>query len=247
MVILCSLTNTWSGGKPQQALSRLRSTNAATRKLKFPLSRILASSDHNLLDFTLLEIPRARLTDKFLRRGSYALEEVKSPSEESCILSTVAIWQHAGGGLATVAFGRVIHVELPYLVYAVTTDFGSSGSMVLLNNKLVGLHHQRIRDAVMFHGQSTQANKAGLIEDIADWLDHRGQTMEHEPHDITLSGGLTFSRKNTVTEHMESTGGAFHRCNKELLTKPNGTSHGWMWIAALAILLLFTILTCTAS
>ena len=93
-------------------------------------------------DFTVIEIKHYDKIFDFLEVSPYILD---TNHKETLIDKDIIIPQFPGGIELSVAFGSISKFDANNIYYTVSTDYGSSGSPILLldNLTIVGLHKQR--------------------------------------------------------------------------------------------------------
>ena len=112
------------------------------------------------LDFTAVGYRDAGFTIYARESRCY---DLTSHSTNIKIGTSVEIYQHPNGKPIRKSVGTIAIINGPYIKYNATTDYGSSGGLVLDGNMmLIGLHHQRV--------PTQELNKGILISEIVNNL-----------------------------------------------------------------------------
>ena len=111
-------------------------------------------------DFTIIEIKNY---DKIWDFLEVAPDIFDDSYKDKIIEKDIIIPQFPGGNALSVAFGSIIGMEEENLLYSASTDYGSSGSPVLLLDslKIIGIHKESV---------FSNENCGTFIKDILEWI-----------------------------------------------------------------------------
>jgi len=111
-------------------------------------------------DFTIIEIKNY---DKIWDFLEVAPDIFDDSYKDKIIEKDIIIPQFPGGNVLSVAFGSIIGKDEENLLYSASTDYGSSGSPVLLLDslKIIGIHKESV---------FSNENCGTFIKDILEWI-----------------------------------------------------------------------------
>ena len=133
-------------------------------------------------DFTIIEIKHFdRIFDFF----EISHDIIKNNYKNTLTETDVIIPQYPGGNNLSVAFGAISRIEEEDIYYTVSTDFGSSGSPILLTNnlELIGLHKQRVKDS----NENCGTYIENILTSIEEMANERNINMLEEQKELNIS------------------------------------------------------------
>ena len=142
-------------------------------------------------DFTIIEIKHFdRIFDFF----EISHDIIKNNYKNTLTETDVIIPQYPGGNNLSVAFGAISRIEEEDIYYTVSTDFGSSGSPILLTNnlELIGLHKQRVKDS----NENCGTYIENILTSIEEMANERNINMLEEQKELSYFKHLISSNFN---------------------------------------------------
>jgi hypothetical protein len=147
---------------------------------------------NTLLDFSIVALRNGFSLHARLLKAMDLRSAVSVPDAGS----VVEVYQHPQGESLRMSKGTVARIDQPYIRYSASTDYGSSGGLVINGNmEMVALHHAR--------DTSEGYNRGILIQAIVQAIDHAAVLSQIPPSHPGIASRLVGPGPGTFSAQFE--------------------------------------------